>query len=130
MTDNGNKPATQAGLAEVKTELKADIKAVKADVETVKADQQTLKADNKRLDQKSDRIAAELIKTQDEVRQIKETMATKADSERIIGLLDFIKGKVSDQDRTVVVFDKILGEHRVRLEEHDKRIGVLESGRD
>lgn len=123
MTDNGNKPATQAGLAEVKVELQADIKAVKADVGTVKAD-------IKRLDQKTDRIAAGLIKTQDEVRQIKETMATKADSERIIGLLDFIKGKVSDQDRTLVVFDKILGEHRVKFEEYGKRLSALESSRD
>ena len=67
------------------------------------------------LDRKIQNVALSLIQTQAEVREIKATMATKTDVDRIITILDFMSGKTVDQDRTVIVFDKILKDHELRI---------------
>ena len=67
------------------------------------------------LDRKIQNAALSLIQTQAEVREIKATMATKTDVDRIITILDFMSGKTVDQDRTVIVFDKILKDHELRI---------------
>ena len=118
--------------------LKADVQTLKTDVKTLKVDVQTLKADvqtltievqevktnlsavEKRLDQKIDKIATELVRTQTDVREIKETMATKEDVSRILVAIDRFAGKAEVYDREAVLHGHI-------LTNHEKRLKALES---
>src|SRR5580658_2471130 len=51
---------------------------------------------------------------------------TKAQLSRITATLDSFVGEARDNKRTLLVYDKILAEHRISLENHEKRLAGLE----
>lgn len=114
MASANHAPATKSdltkGLRLVRTELKGDIQ---------------------RLDQKIDRVAVDLVKTQADVREIKHTLATevatKKDIDRVIGHIDAFAKKAESYDRAAVLHGHTLTEHEEKLKGHESRISVLGS---
>jgi len=80
-----------------------------------------------RLGQKIDRIALELIKTQEDLREVKETMSTKEDVNLILNRIDGLSKQMSvfDQEERVQSFQ--LQDVRAKVENHEARLTVLES---
>ncbi|MEK7743562.1 MAG: hypothetical protein AAB578_04170 [Elusimicrobiota bacterium] len=109
---NGSPPATQGDLARVESKLTAEIEKLDAKIDGVKSE---LKAD-------INRVAVELVKTQADVREIKTAMATKDGISRVLGAIDPFAKQTTDNRRTLLVYDDILGKH-------DTRITALEAKR-
>ncbi len=86
-----------------------------------------------RLDQKIDKVALSLVNTQEDVRQIKETLntkvATKDDVKTIINTIDAFVRKMNGFDQEEMVQSLHLQEARVQLVDHEKRLTILESPR-
>lgn len=126
MPASENKPATKSDLKKVETALKGDIEAVEA---KLKGEIQSVKTE---LNKKIDKVAMELVRTQADVREIKETMATKMatkeDVSKILTAIDRFAGKAEGYDRAAVLHGKSLTEHEIRISDHDKRLVRLESG--
>ena len=114
-----DKPATRAELHAVEKRLEGKIERLE-----VKSDSSV-----QRLDDKIDRLAVEVIKTQADVREIKESMATKDDVSRIMGAIDAFSKQSERGDRAMVLHGQALTEHGVKLQDHDRRIASLESSR-
>ncbi|HAH32590.1 MAG TPA: hypothetical protein DCL44_09795 [Elusimicrobia bacterium] len=118
---NGDKPATQADLTVLKTDIVALMKsdmskhreATQAMLESgLTALKTELKAD-------ISRVAVGLVKTQAELREVKENMATKADIRTVIGHIDGLtKGLASYEYRLAV--------RKHQLNDHERRITALE----
>ena len=112
MSDDGNQPATKADLQAVREDLKA--------VETS-------------LDKKFNRGAMEVVKTQADVREIKETMATKLatkdDFNRIMQAIDEFAGDAKHYRQADISRGHTLIEVEVKMKDHEKRITTLESAR-
>lgn len=79
------------------------------------------------LDKKVDRVIVSLLKTQDDVAEIKQNMATKQDINRILDRIDFLTGKnkVVDQEQSVQALH--IKELRDTSQNHEIRISSLES---
>lgn len=112
MADNGGKPATKSDLQTVRSELKSDLQTVRSE----------LKEDVKRL-------AIELVKTQADVREIKQTMATKEDVGRILNAIDSFAKKAVSYDRAAALHGHALTELQVGQKDHEKRLKSIESAR-
>lgn len=135
-----NGPATRAELWRVRDELRDELRseirgsrdALGAELRgEIRGSRDALGAELRgeikslRVELKSDigRVAASLIRTQADVAEIRSAMATKDDISRVLGAIDGLAGNVHDLNRTVVVWDSILGDHRRRIEalEADRR---------
>lgn len=127
--ENGSKPVTQADLQAVKTELTAEIQSVRTDFKSeLKAEIQTAKTELRaELRGVETRLAKGIIDTQSELRQLKDSIPTKADWERLYRRLDETMGEGKDNRRTLIIYDDILGKHRKTLESHEKRLTDLEA---
>lgn len=75
------------------------------------------------------RVAAEVVRTQADVREIKETMATKSDINRILSAIDTFAFKTESHDRASVIHGQTLVEVEVTLKDHERRLSSLESPR-
>ena len=95
------------------TEVKTDLAGVKTDLAGVKTQ---LKA-----------VTVALVKTQADVREIKETMATKSDVERILVAVESFAGKAQVYDRAAVLHGHALTEAQVTLRDHEKRLRAIET---
>ncbi|MFH1726441.1 MAG: hypothetical protein ABII00_17665 [Elusimicrobiota bacterium] len=80
-----------------------------------------------KLDKKIEGVAVELIKTQADVRQIKETMSTKADVDRIMNAIDAFARKAEAYDRKALSHGDQLQGHEAKLQDHEKRLSAVES---
>ncbi len=83
----------------------------------------------KRLDEKINNVAISLIKTQKDVQEMKEKMATKDDVNLILDRIDTFSKKVDVYDKRVVFHDYRFNELGPRVEDHEKRLLALESSR-
>jgi len=105
-----SEPATKGDLIKLETELKLDIST---------------------LTETTTRLAVELSKTQADVRQIKEDIATKLatkdDVNRIMGAIDaFAAEALSYRNHDTLRGGKIM-EHETKLKNHDDRLVLLEN---
>ena len=103
-------PATKGDLTKLKTELKLDIST---------------------LTETATRLAINLSKTQADVRQIKDDIATKLatkdDINRIMGAIDaFAAEALSYRNHDILRGGKIM-EHEDKIKDHDKRLVLLEN---
>ena len=111
MTKNDNdQPATKADLKELKQSLNQKIDLVETS-----------------LNQKTENVFMELLKTQADVRNIKETMATKNDINRIMNAIDVFAGEAKDYRRKDIERGQMLMEHHDKLENHESRVTALEN---
>ncbi len=55
------------------------------------------------------------MKTQADVRDIKASMATKDDISRVLSAIDAFAKGTTDNRRTLLVYDDILGRHETRI---------------
>ncbi|MFN0117680.1 MAG: hypothetical protein ACKVQC_05225 [Elusimicrobiota bacterium] len=69
------------------------------------------------LDQKVNRIAFALVKTQEDVKEIRETMATKNDIQKILDQVDAFAAGTASLDRNAII-------HEYRLSVLEKHCGV------
>lgn len=107
MQDNlQDQPATKAELQSVKVELKADVQ---------------------KLSDTVTRLAIDLSKTKEDIREIKETMATKGDINRIMTAIDaFAAQALSYQNHDKLRGGKIM-EHETKIGNHESRLVLLET---
>ena len=80
-----------------------------------------------KLDQKINKVALSLVKTQEDVRVIQQTMATKSDVARILNAIDAFAGKAEAYDRKALSHGEILQNHEAKIRDHDRRLTVIES---
>jgi len=101
--NDNNQPATKSDLIELKNEV----------------------------NQKIENGFIELLKTQTDVRNIKETMATtmatKDDINRIMNAIDVFAGEAKDYRRKDADRGHMLMEHHDKLENHESRVTALEA---
>lgn len=133
--ENGSKPATQADLQAAKADLKSDVAAVRVEFRDAKTElrgeiqavKSELKADIAGLDKKIEKVAIEVFKRLDDCASKSDITAINHQLGKMTNILDTIAGEVTDNRRTLLVFDKILGKNRETLEDHEGRIKTLES---
>ena len=115
MVSNGDALATKADLAQLGQRL---------DQNVARLDQNIT-----RLDQKIDRVAVALVNTQADVREIRNTMSTKDDINRVLTAIDSFAKKAQNYDRVAVLHGRTLVEVEVSLKDHGERLEALESAR-
>jgi uncharacterized small protein (DUF1192 family) len=128
------KSATKEDLSLLKGSLQGDIarleakSATKEDLSLLKG---SLQGDIARLDAKIDgatkRLGLEIVRTQTDVREIKETMATRGHVEHLMRSFDDFAARAIHYDRADATRGRDLVEFRLKLDEHDRRLGALES---
>ena len=122
-SENTSRPATQADI----TVLAQDIRNLDQKFGQLDAKVSHIDVKVEKLDRKNDRLTVELVKTQADILEMKTIMATKDDISRILAAIDSLSGHMVDNRRTILVYDKILGEHGEKLESHEKRLAFIES---
>src|ERR1700733_6982279 len=143
LPENGSAPATKNDLAKLESVLKSDISKLEGALNTkfdAKIDALDKKIDtvDKRLDfkfetkfdalnKKVDHAVAEILKKFDDTMSKKDGIEIKNQLDRVVKTLDSFVGTFKDNERTLLVFDKILGDHRGRLDGHDKRLTNIEA---
>ncbi len=128
-------PATKSDISDVRDELKTDISNLRVVLKTdianlrteLKTDISDLRAELKE-DNRTTRhdLALEIVRTQNDLSEVKATMATKADVGKILGAIDSFAGQMTDMQRAVVLRGQILTEVQVTLADHGQRITALE----
>ena len=88
---------------------------------------QEIKALHEKIDSSVKRISNELLKTKDEVQDIKRTMSTKDDINTILNRIDSFTTRIETFDRKVIVHDKRLADTEAMLSNHENRLTALES---
>ena len=103
MVSNGDTPATKADLAQL----------------------------GQRLDQKIDRVAVEVAKTQGHMERMEDRLNTKMDARfnQVINAIDSFAKKGESYGRAAVLHGHTLVEVEVSLKDHEKRLKTLESAR-
>lgn len=114
-------PATKGDIIASETGLRAEIKA------TESALRSDLEAVEVRLDKKIDRVAAELVRTQADVRAIRASMATKDDVGQILSAIDAFAQMGEAYDRKAVSHGAILNDHTAAIRDHGRRLDSLEA---
>ena len=73
-----------------------------------------------------ERVAAIVVRHDAELEEIKRTMATKTDMDRIMGGIMILTEKVDNYGRETITFPAILDEHGKRITNLEKRVSHLE----
>jgi len=133
-----SEPLTKGDLAKFEAEFEPkfstlDGKVSQLDGKVSQLDGKVSQLDGKvsQLDGKVSRLAIDLAKTQADVREIKETIATKLstkdDISRVMNAIDaFAAEAVAYRNRDTVRGGKIL-EHEDKLKNHESRLVLLEN---
>ena len=82
--------------------------------------------ETKEIRNRFDQLAVALVETQHEVKEIKNTMATKHDVNRIVDQIDAFTKTYRDLDRDVIVIDHRLMNLEPIVQAHEKRLTNLE----
>jgi len=85
---------------------------------------------DKRFDEVKDVIssmATKIIDNIEDLKTMKETVATKDDIQRIISSIDSLGSQTKDHERTAEINTHRIKELEPKVENHEKRIGKLES---
>ena len=78
------------------------------------------------LDKKIDNIALRLLRTEEDVKEIKRTMSTKDDINMIMDRLDYFAKGFDDYRKKAIVQDYRFNLFEPKLEDHEKRLTALE----
>lgn len=114
----------------VRADLKKLDEKLDASVETLDTKIDTVRADLKTLDEKVNRVAAAAARTEGSVQDLRHEMkglATKADSERVIQMIQASLHRSEDDHRAVLIHGASLTEQALKLSGHEKRISALEN---
>ena len=127
MDDLESSPATRADIRRLDGKFDALDKKIDSSVRRL---DEKIDFSARRLDEKIDsataRLAKEIVATQADVREIKATMATKTDVDRILSAVQAFAGKAQVYDRAAVLHGQALTEAEVMLRDHEKRLRVVE----
>lgn len=106
MVDDSDKPATKADLATIKTELREDIT---------------------RLDKKIDRVAVEVVKTNEQMGQLGKDLRQdmRQLNSDVTAKLDVFIGKMETIWKESAVLPSVVDEHGRRLDVLESRVGVI-----
>jgi hypothetical protein len=89
----------------------------------------SLLATKTELQEMGKRLALEIVKTQSDIRDVKQAMSglsTKADTDRIMTAIDSFANKAMGYDNARTLHGHRLTEHAERLDDHEGRIKKLE----
>ncbi|HAM34824.1 MAG TPA: hypothetical protein DEB40_00745 [Elusimicrobia bacterium] len=90
-------------------------------------DQAATKGDLSELDAKIDRVALEVVRTQADLHEIKGSMSTKDDVERIMRAIDGFAAQAIHYQRADATRGKAIIDIEVGIADHERRITGLES---
>jgi len=118
---NGDKPAMQSDLVALRKATRADMQAM---LDSGLAETKTLlrsEMDGMKKELKSDiaRVAIGLVKTQSDLREVKENMFTKSDARVIVGSIDKLTQGLASYEYRLAV-------RKHQLNDHERRIRILE----
>lgn len=91
------------------------------------ADMDKLKSKIDKMDQKIDHAVMEVLKRFDNTASKDDVVTINNHLNRITAVLESLSGKMSDQHRTILVYDAILGKNQEQLDDHQRRLVSLES---
>ncbi|MBI3298978.1 MAG: hypothetical protein HYZ75_12480 [Elusimicrobia bacterium] len=112
----------QGGASEPAT--KADVQLVRAELGAVRNE---LKAEIGSVKVTVDKLVVEMVKTQADLRDIRQTMATKDDIGRVLAAIDAFAGKAVAYDQKSYSHGAILTDHEDKLRDHGRRLSSLEA---
>ena len=108
--------ATKADISALKTELESSIDAVEAKLDA-------------KIDSTSKTLALEIIRGQTGLQEVRETMSTKDDIERILRHIDGFAAQAIHYARADATRGQALIKVEVMADDHERRILALESAR-
>jgi hypothetical protein len=82
------------------------------------------------LDSKIDKVALSILKTQEDMHVIKETMATKNDVRLITTRMDAFAHRIDVYDKKAVVHDYRFNQLEPKVKDHETRLSALEKRPD
>lgn len=122
-------PATRRDLEAAKSDLTGMITATRSDLTTMAtATRSELKAGIDRLDQKTDKIAAELVLTHSRMERMEQGLLAKLEAmgRESTGRFDSFLNRLDAYARESVTLPRTLDEHGRTLKNHENRLGRLE----
>lgn len=119
MAGTGDTPAAKKDIARLDAKIDGVEKRLDAKIDGAER-RLDAKIDGveKRLGAQIRNLAGVVVKNQADIGEIKRTMATKDDIQRVLGAIDTFAGKIEDYARETVTFPN-----------HEKRLSSLESSR-
>ncbi len=114
------------------TATKSDLKNLEKRID-VKIEQLDIKLSNKinqldtKIDSKTGLLAQAILKVEQRVENIENTMATKTDIQRVLNHIDAFAGQIQDYARKAVVHDHRFNQLEPQVKDHEKRIASLEN---
>lgn len=125
-------PATKGDLEVVRKDLRAEITSVRTELRGEIAAVRTelrgeIAAVRTQLKASINKVAAEVVKTQAELREVRQTMATKDDVSRILNAIDAFAQKGQSYDQKSLSHGAILTDHEDKLRDHGRRLTTLEA---
>lgn len=123
---NDSQPATKANLKAVRRDIQNLDKQLRGEIQNM---DKRLGGDIQNLDRKIGSVAAELVRTQGSMADMKEELIRLIHdgNSKIMRMLEQVVLPLNDQKRTNLVYGDILGEHKLKLDSHERRLTVLES---
>lgn len=113
---SGSKPATQAQLKAVQSELKTNIKAVRI-------------ALSGKIDGVEQKLVVEIVKTNERMGKMEERLTSliREESAKTVGRIDAFLGRLETYARESVTIPKTLDSHGEKLRDHERRLSIIES---
>jgi uncharacterized phage infection (PIP) family protein YhgE len=134
MGQDSSGAATKSDVQRVKTDVqsvKTDVQSVKTDVQSVKTDVSWLKSGFGELKEGQRRILVVLAQVVGTLAEMKENYATKAEvrelRSEVLTRMDGFAGSLEDFKRQWAYQSDGLMLHEARLDDHDRRLGKVES---
>ncbi|MCG2725982.1 MAG: hypothetical protein L6420_06975 [Elusimicrobia bacterium] len=132
ISNDKNLPATKGDLEKMEANFETKF-ATKNDLEKFvtkeifKSEIEPIKKTITRLEKAVGNNTIEILNIKTDIRDIKETMATKDDINRIMNAIDAFAGEAKDYRRKDADRGHILMEHHDKLENHESRVTALEA---
>jgi hypothetical protein len=92
-----------------------------------KKDLEPIKSDIKRLEDIVKTNTTDILHIKDDIRGIRETMATKDDINRVLCAIDTFAGETKDYRRKDMERGAMLMDHQDKLQNHETRLTLLET---
>jgi len=118
-------------LSDARDELKGDITAVRGELAGVRTELKNNVAQlHEEITATRRDLSLEIVRLQADVRDIKASMSTKADIDRVLSAVDAFAGRSRDQENAVLLHGRVLTDVQVSLKDHAHRIAALEARPD
>ncbi|HEX4048549.1 MAG TPA: hypothetical protein VH309_11970 [Elusimicrobiota bacterium] len=124
-------PATKADLKQALGGLDGRFSSIDDRFNSIDAKFTSIDAKFSALDAKfttiTRNLAIEMTKSQDDIREMKSVMSTKADIDRVMSAISVFAARTEDHSRAIILHGQALTEATVALKDHNRRISALES---